>query len=63
MLTAIDYEKSMNVYEQLKYNINYDRSILFNIVYVSLAKRLLNHDYSVNLTEEQIDKLTKITLK
>lgn len=63
MLTNGNYEKGMVSHEQIKYNINYDKCPLFDIVCAGMASRLLNHEYSVDLTDEQRDLLQKIINK
>lgn len=60
MLTAATYTKGMAINSQLKYNINYDKSQLFDVICAGLASKLLTSEYAVDLTDEQRDALTKI---
>ena len=61
MLTDSSYQKGLIVLEQIKYDINYDRSILFKIVCAKLANTILNAEtFSKNLTEQQVQKLHEI---
>ena len=61
MLTYNSYQKGLIVLEQIKYDINYDRSILFKIVCAKLANTILNTEtFSKNLTEQQVQKLHEI---
>lgn len=57
MLTTEKYEQSLNILEQIKYNLAYDKALIFNIVQASLAHRLLQDEYAAELTEEQIAAL------
>lgn len=52
MLTENNYSKGEAVFEQTKYNINYDKKPLFDIVVAGMASRLLQHQYSLMLTDE-----------
>ena len=63
MLTYDNYLKGITLNEQIKYNIEYDKSPLFDIVCSGLASRLLSHDYANELTEEQRVKLETIKNK
>ena len=63
MLTDNNYNKSLKILEQMKYNINYDKSHLFEIVCSSMANKLLNHEYNDDLTEHQRDVLQQIANK
>lgn len=63
MLNNTDYRKGLTVLEQTKYNINYDRKLLMDIVISSLARVLLDCSYSKNLTDEQKEILTSLTNK
>ena len=42
MLTENNYNKGIQILEQIKYNIAYDKAPLFDIVYCGLAMKLLN---------------------
>jgi predicted YcjX-like family ATPase len=54
MLTKDKFEKGLIVHEQIKYNINYDRKSLFNIICARLANRLLSAEtFAVDLTGDQ----------
>lgn len=63
MLNDTDYRKSLTILEQIKYNINYDRKPLIDIVISSLARTLLDCSYSAELTDEQREILTGLTNK
>lgn len=63
MLNDTDYRKGLAILEQTKYNINYDRKLLRDIVISSLARVLLDCSYSEDLTDEQRDILTSLTSK
>lgn len=63
MLNDTDYKKSLTILEQIKYNINYDRQILMNIVISSLARTLLDCSWNTELTDEQRERLTSLTSK
>lgn len=60
MLTEDTYNIALNVNEKLKYNINPNLDELFNIVLFGFAKRLLNHEFSNELDEKQINCLQQI---
>ena len=60
MLTVNDYNKGIIVHNQIKYSVVHNNAILFDIVCASLADRLLVHEYSVDLTDEKINRLQKI---
>lgn len=62
MLTESQYLKSEAIYEQTKYNINYDKKPLFDIVCAGMASRLLSHEYSSDLTDEQKEALNNIAI-
>lgn len=53
MLTDDKFNHGLNVLEQSKYTIEYDKEGMFNIICSGLASMLLQHDYAVDLTEEQ----------
>lgn len=53
MLTQDKYDQGLNILEFIKYNIEYDKSPIFNIVRSGLASKLLTHEYAVDLTDEQ----------
>lgn len=63
MLTEDKYTNGLTTLEQMKYNINYCKAPLFDTVCVGLADRLLNHEYSTELTEEQKEALNNIIQK
>lgn len=63
MLNDTDYRKGLTILEQTKYNINYDRRLLRDIVISSLARVLLDCSYSEDLTDEQREILTSLTNK
>ena len=63
MLTENNYNKGIQILEQIKYNIAYDKAPLFDIVYCGLAMKLLNHEYNNELTEEQRSALQEIANK
>lgn len=52
MLTENNYQIGLKAFEKLKYNINFCKNELFNIVCMGLANTLLNHPYSDQLTED-----------
>lgn len=60
MLTKDKYATGLAIAEQLKYNIAYDKTPLFNVVCAGLAARLLNVAYAEELTDDQIATLNKI---
>lgn len=60
MLTEDTYNTALNVNEKLKYNINPNLDGLFNIVLFGFAKRLLNHEFSSELNEKQINYLQQL---
>lgn len=60
MLTENIYNIATNIDEKLKYNINPNLNELFNIVLFGFAKRLLNHEFSNELDEKQINCLQQI---
>lgn len=62
MLTESQYLKSETIHEQTKYNINYDKKSLFDIVRAGMASRLLSHEYSSDLTDEQKEALNNIAI-
>ena len=57
MLNDIKYEQGLNILEQIKYNIAYDKAPIFNIVQACLASRLLQDEYAAELSEETIAAL------
>ena len=61
MLTSNKYEEGINALEKVKCNINYCKEPLFNVVLSGFANRLLNHEYSLELTEAQKEVLNKLT--
>lgn len=60
MLTNDKYQEGLNTLEKTKYNINYCKKSLFDIVCFGLANRLLSDEYSSELTDEQRAVLQKI---
>lgn len=60
MLTENNYSKGEAVFEQTKYNINYDKKPLFDIVVAGMVSRLLQHEFSSDLTDEQKELLNNI---
>lgn len=60
MLTEDTYNTALNINEKLKYNINPNLDELFNIVLFGFAKRLLNHGFSSELNEKQINYLQQL---
>lgn len=60
MLTKSQYLKSEAIHEQIKYNINYDKKPLFDIVCAGMASRLLSHEYASDLTDEQKEILNNV---
>lgn len=63
MLNDTDYRKGLMILEQTKYNINYDRKPLMDIVINSLARTLLDCSWSDELTDEQREILISLTNK
>ena len=63
MLTNNNYKKGMAALLQTQYNINYNKSILFNLVCANLAEKLLNSEYADTLNDCQIKMLTKLINK
>ena len=62
MLTKNNYTKVIKVNEAAKYNINYCKKTMFDIVCANLADKLLNQTV-VSLSIEQIEKLEKLINK
>ena len=62
MLTDNNYLKGMASHEQAKYNINYDKKPLFDVVCANLAHKMLIQTL-VELTDEQREKLEHIINK
>ena len=62
MLTEANYLKGEAIIERIKYNIDYDKKPLFNIICAGMASRLLQHDYSSELTDEQKELLNNIII-
>lgn len=62
MLKIDKYNKGLAILEQTKYNINFNKCTLFDIVCSNLASKLLNSEY-VELSPEQEEILTKIVNK
>lgn len=62
MLTKNNYTKGIKVNEAAKYNINYCKKTMFDIVCANLADKLLNQTV-VSLSIEQIEKLEKLINK
>lgn len=61
MLTEDKFNKGLQLDEQLKYSIEYNKACLFNIIYTNLADKLLNMEpYTTLLTTEQRNKLQQI---
>lgn len=63
MLNENNYKKGLIIHEQTKYNINYDRQPLFDIICSSLAQRLLDDPFSADLTAEQKEVLNNLINK
>lgn len=63
MLTETNYIKGQAINEQMKYNINFDKKPLFNIVCAGLASRLLNMTYAEELPAEKISILEALINK
>ena len=57
MITEKDYLKGIKICEQIKYTIDYNKEPLFEIVFKGLVSRLLSHEYSSELTDEQKELL------
>lgn len=62
MLTKEKYNKGLTISEQIKYNINYNKCALFEIVRANLAQKLLNSEY-VELCPKQEEALNKLINK
>lgn len=62
MLTEKNYTKGIEANEIAKYNINYCKKPMFDIVCANLADNLLNQQI-IDLTDEQIEKLEKLINK
>lgn len=62
MLTADKYTTGLAIAEQLKYNINYNKAPLFDVICASLASKLINQTY-VELTDKEVEKLNKLIKK
>ena len=60
MLTSDKYQEWLNTLEKTKYNINYCKKLLFDVVCFGLANRLLSNEYGSELTDEQRAILQKI---
>lgn len=63
MLTTDKYNHGVELLEQIKYSIDYDNKSIFNVIQSNLAAKLLQHEYAINLTEEQINILENIKNK
>lgn len=57
MLNEKNYIRGKELNEQLKFNIAYDKTPIFNIVCSKLASRLLQSEYASELTEDERNKL------
>lgn len=62
MLTDDKYTAGLAIAEQLKYNINYNKAPLFDVICANLASKLLNQQY-LELSEEDTEKLNKLINK
>ena len=62
MLTTDKYTAGLAIAEQLKYNINYNKAPLFDVICANLASKLINQTY-VELSDEEIEKLNKLINK
>lgn len=62
MLSEKNYLKGKVVEDTTKYNINYDKQPLLDIVCANLASKLLTQKY-VSLTDEERKKLESLTNK
>lgn len=62
MLTDDKYTAGLAIAEQLKYNINYNKAPLFDVICANLASKLLNQQY-VELSTEDVEKLNKLINK
>ena len=60
MLTENIYNTAANINEKLKYNINPNLDELFSIVLLGFAERLLNNEFSNELSEKQINCLQQL---
>ena len=63
MLSENKYQQGLAKLEEIKYTVEYDKTQIMNIICSCLASWLLNHEYSADLTEEQISALECITNK
>ena len=64
MLTENNYNKGISTLEKIKYNIDYNRNILFNNVIANLAEKLLSAEiFKLDLTDEQLSALTSLINK
>lgn len=62
MLSEKNYLKGKVVENTTKYNINYDRHPLYDIICANLASKLLTQEY-VSLTDGEREKLESLTNK
>ena len=60
MLTKNKYEFGLAIAEQMKYNINYDKQPLFDVICAWLTSYILSSEYSEDLTEEQRETLIRL---
>lgn len=59
MIDQAVYEQGLNIFEQLKYTIEYDKKPIQNIVLIGLCNRLLNSSYVDNDQKDLINKILK----
>jgi hypothetical protein len=62
MLTNKNYSKGIMAYEQSKYNVQYDKKLLFDVVCANLAHKVLTQSF-VELTNEEREKLEHLINK
>ena len=62
MLTDKNYSKGIISHEQCKYNINYNKKPLFEVVCANLAHKVLTQTF-VELTDVEREKLERLINK
>lgn len=62
MLTDKNFLNGTNAHEQTKYNINYCKKPLFDIVCANLAQKMLVQEF-ITLTDETREKLENLINK
>lgn len=63
MLTSDKYQEGLSTLEKTKYNINYCKKLLFDVVCSGFASKLLEHPFNETLNDEQRNALNKLKSK